>query len=69
MSRQCRSKGVVGASTKVQSKVLSSPANHKELKTAPSEPNAHCSGSSKKTSALQPVYVSFKCPSLNLHVD
>ena len=58
MSRQCRSKGVVGASTKDQSKVPCGPANNNELQATPSEPKALCSGSSKKTSALQPV--SFK---------
>jgi hypothetical protein len=56
--RGCRSKGVVGASTKDYSEVLSTPANSNELQATPSEPKALCSGSSKKTSALQPV--SFK---------
>jgi hypothetical protein len=55
VSRGCRSKGVVGASTKDYSEVLSTPANSNELQATPSEPKALCSGSSKKTSALQPV--------------
>ena len=58
MSRGCRSKGVVGVSTKDQSEVLCGPANHNELQTAPSGPN--CLRNSKKTSALQPVSSEFK---------
>ena len=69
MCRGCRSKGVVGASTKDYSEVLSTPANSNELQATPSEPKALCSGSSKKTSALQPVSFEYIFESTQVQQD
>ena len=69
MSRGYRSKGAFGESTKDQSKVLSTPANNNELQATPPAPKALCSGSSKKTSALQPVSFEYIFESTQIQQD